>query len=527
MNNDLTHILIVEDDEQFAELVFRAFKWQNNNFRTSVALNLEQAKSIIKSDPPALILADQFLPDGRGCELIVNGKLSDRIPVMIMTAQGDQNLAAEAIKTGALDYIVKSLTIIDNIPHAVQRSIREWDHFVGRQIAEKQLRKNEKRMQKIQRMEAVGRFAGAIAHEFNNILAAISGNAELVEMGLPADDPNKKALGVIATNVERASELTRQLTAFGGQQIFAVREIDLNNMLDELTGLLHRLVGQNLELVIELDQSIKTVKIDPKQIEQAVINLIINAKDNIGQGTRITISTSVVNEIPESVSEDEDDESGEYVLLTVTDNGSNLDNHVREHAFEPFYNGMGDAKDHGLGLPAVFGIIIQSNGHITIDACVGGGTQFNIYLPVYVRDPNQNTTLEQINTSSVNANILVVEDEEPVREMILMGLQHFGYKITAVENAKAALKYIDESKGKIDLLLTDVIMPGMRGTELVDRLRKTWSGLRVIYMSGFPAKLVIAKGSILPGDKFIRKPFKFADLNKIIKEVLQFESNAD
>ena len=279
MQEDLTHILLVEDDEQFAELVFRALRWQNNSFRISVALDLEQAWNIVRNDPPALILADQFLPDGRGSELIINGKLSERIPVVIMTAQGDQKLAVDAIKAGAIDYLVKSVATIDGIPRVVERSIREWDHYVGRQTAEKQLRKNEKRIQRIQRLEAVGRLAGGIAHEFNNLLTAISGNAELIEMNLEEDNSNLKALSVILANVERASELTSQLLTFSGRQTFTVRETELNAMLDDMRGLIHRLAGQNVEIDFRLDPAIPTVKIDPKQIEQAIINLVINARD--------------------------------------------------------------------------------------------------------------------------------------------------------------------------------------------------------------------------------------------------------
>lgn len=386
----------------------------------------------------------------------------------------------------------------------------------------------EMQMRQAQKMEAVGQLAGGIAHDFNNLLTVITGYSDLTLLRLDPSHPLRNNIDEVNKACDRAAGLTRHLLAFSRKQVLKPEVLNLNNTVSEMSRMLLPLIGENVDLVIELSPDLWQVKADSGQIEQIIANLAVNAKDAMPLGGKLSIRTCNIFLDDEIVRRYESVQSGPHVLLTMSDTGDGMNPETVSRVFEPFFTTKEVGKGSGLGLSTVYGIVKQSGGYISIDSEVGRGTTFKIYLPRV--DEEVAATEVSPRPSALlpgRETVLVVEDDNQVRSVAAMVLEVSGYDVLTAANGGEALLLCEQFKSKIDLLLTDMIMPGMGGQELSKRLLRLRPGTRVVYMSGYSENANIHHGVIEEGSDFIEKPFSPEVLTRRIREVLDTPRNRD
>jgi signal transduction histidine kinase len=386
----------------------------------------------------------------------------------------------------------------------------------------------EMQMRQAQKMEAVGQLAGGIAHDFNNLLTVITGYSDLTLLRLDPSDPLRDNIDEVNKACDRAAGLTRHLLAFSRKQVLKPEVLNLNDTVSEMSRMLLPLIGENVDLAIELSPDLWQVKADSGQIEQILANLAVNAKDAMLLGGKLAIKTCNIFLDEEIVRRYESVQSGPHVLLTMSDTGHGMNPETVSRVFEPFFTTKEVGKGSGLGLSTVYGIVKQSGGYISIDSEVGRGTTFKIYLP---RVDEEVGAMEVSPRPSAllpgRETVLVVEDDNQVRSVAAMVLEISGYDVLTAANGGEALLLCEQFKSKIDLLLTDMIMPGMGGQELSKRLLRLRPGTRVVYMSGYSENANIHHGVIEEGSDFIEKPFSPEVLTRRIREVLDTPRNRD
>ena len=383
------------------------------------------------------------------------------------------------------------------------------------------LRKSEDQLRQSQKMDAVGRLAGGIAHDFNNLLAVILSYAELAALELPPDDPIRADLEEIRKAGERGSELTQQMLLFSRQQVLNPRVLDPNQLVTNLQRMLIRVIGEDIELKVLLKSKLDKISADAGQIEQVLMNLVVNARDAMPTGGKLTIETSNVN-LDEGYARDHIEvTAGPHVMIAVSDSGCGMDQATQARVFEPFFTTKEVGKGTGLGLSTVFGIVKQSGGSIQVYSEPGNGTTFKIFLPSaegtvvlpVVASPD---ALEQRGTET----ILLVEDEDQVRAVASGILKRYGYHVIAARSSGEALLLSEKHPVNIALLLTDVVMPTMNGRELADRIRLMRPGIRILYMSGYTDNVIVHHGVLNSGAAFLQKPFTPESLARSVRQVL-------
>jgi two-component system, cell cycle sensor histidine kinase and response regulator CckA len=386
--------------------------------------------------------------------------------------------------------------------------------IAGREQAEETLRQAQK-------MEAVGRLAGGVAHDFNNMLMVIRGHATLSINRFGPNDPLRRELQGILQTADRASSLTRQLLAFSRKQVLQPKVLDLNSIITQAAELLSPGLGQNIDLSLNLDPNLGRIKADAVQMEQVIMNLALNARDAMPDHGTLTIQTANA-ELDESWTRRYPDvRPGPHVMLTVRDNGCGMDEEMQSHIFEPFFTTKETGKGTGLGLASVYGTVSQSAGCVTVSSKKGEGTTVQVYLPCVeeaIEIAEKPATLPE--SMQGNETILVVEDDDAVRRMTREFLKIKGFMVVEARSPAEAIQFMERDSGSIDLVLTDVSMPKMKGTELVDRLVKMRSGLKVLYMSAYTEDAAISSGFLGPGNAFIEKPFSPDELARKVREVL-------
>ena len=386
----------------------------------------------------------------------------------------------------------------------------------------------EMQMRHAQKMEAVGRLAGGIAHDFNNLLTVITGYSDLTLLRLDPNDPLRNNLDEVNKACERAAGLTRHLLAFSRKQVLKPKVLNLNSTISEMNRMMPPLIGEDIELVIELSPDLGQVKADSGQIEQIIANLAVNAKDAMPFGGELAIRTSNIVLDEEIARRYESVQSGPYVLLTVSDTGHGMSPETMRRVFEPFFTTKEVGKGTGLGLSTVYGIVKQSGGYVSVDSEVGRGTTFKIYLPQIDEKVSE---IETRPTHSAlllgKETVLLVEDDNQVRSIAAMALEMSGYDVLVAANGEEALPLCERYNSKIDLLLTDVVMPRMSGQELSSRLLKLRPDTRVLYMSGYSENAIIHHGVMEEGTDFIEKPFSPETLTRKIREVLDSPREQD
>jgi len=379
----------------------------------------------------------------------------------------------------------------------------------------------EQQLRQAQKMEAVGRLAGGIAHDFNNILTAITGHADLLLEDLGHHDPRRADVDEIRRSAERAAGLTRQLLAFSRQQVLQPKVVDLNALVLDMDKLLRRLIGEDVELATVLYPTLGRVTADPGQLEQVIVNLAVNARDAMPQGGKLTLETRNIDLDSSYTLEHSLVKPGPYVQLTVSDSGIGMDEETQAHAFEPFFTTKPRGQGTGLGLAMVYGTVKQSGGFIWVYSEPGRGATFKIYLPrvdAPVESAAPPAPVERPPRGS--ETVLLAEDEPAVRAIARQALERQGYTVLAAPSGADALALAAQHGATIHLLLTDVVMPGMSGRDLADRLTAQRPGIRVLYISGYTDNAIVRHGMLEPGLAYLQKPFRPDALVRKVREVL-------
>jgi len=383
----------------------------------------------------------------------------------------------------------------------------------------------EDQFRQAQKMEAVGRLAGGVAHDFNNLLMVVSGYTEVLMEALDENHPLLVKVQAIQQAADRATTLTRQLLAFSRKQLLELKVVDVNSIVADMERLLRPLIGENIDLTTKLTPNVGHTRADAGQLEQVIMNLVVNAKDAMPDGGRILIQTSEAD--PDTARREHSlIEPGTYILLSVSDTGAGMDRETQSRIFEPFFTTKEKGKGTGLGLSTVYGIVKQGGGYIFAQSEPGCGTTFRIYLP-RVAEPADSPRVDKHAQAAAGGSetVLLVEDEESVRELVRETLKARGYTVIEASDGIAGMRVSEEYQGNIEILITDVVMPGMSGRELAKRVAAARPNIRVLYLSGYTEDAIIHEGALEPGTGFLQKPFTLQVLARKVREVLQGESD--
>jgi two-component system, cell cycle sensor histidine kinase and response regulator CckA len=386
---------------------------------------------------------------------------------------------------------------------------------------EETLRRMEDQLRQAQKMEAIGRLAGGVAHDFNNLLSVILGYSELLLGSLPSDGPTRAEVEAIWRAGQQAAALTFQLLAFSRHQVLTPRLVDLAEVVRESEKMLRRLLGEDVDLVIEIGADLAQIRVDPGQIGQVVMNLALNARDAMPGGGTLTIEIENVALDESYATEHLDVRPGSYVMLAVSDSGVGMDEETRARVFEPFFTTKSKGQGTGLGLSTVFGIVKQSNGGITVDSQPGGGSTFKVFLPAAAGEADA-SLVKTVPPSGLHGSetILLVEDQDEVRRVAGEILNRYGYSVLEARDASQALRFCEQQHRRIDLLLTDLVMPKISGRELAERVLGLRPGMRVLFMSGYTEDAVVHRGILESGVWYLQKPLVPEGLARRIREVL-------
>jgi len=394
-------------------------------------------------------------------------------------------------------------------------------HYVAVKEDVTERKRLEERLHQAQKLESVGQLAGGVAHDFNNMLSVIGGRTELALRKVTPGEPLFHHLQEIHKAVERSAELTRQLLAFARKQVISPRLLDLNESLEGMLSMLRRLIGEDKDLAWLPHNESLLLEMDPVQLDQILVNLCVNARDAVSRAGKITIETDHAAFNEQHCAENAEVIPGEYVLLMVSDDGSGMDKATIERIFEPFFTTKQIGRGTGLGLATVYGIVKQNNGFINVYSEPGHGTTFRIYLPRVTGTPSQKS--EEGEPSTVargDETILLVEDEPSILTMAQEMLENCGYRVLPAATPVAAIQAAKDAIGAIDLLITDVVMPGMNGRELAENLQEEYPHLKCLYMSGYPTNVIVRHGIIKQGVNFLQKPFSLETFTDQIRKVL-------
>ncbi len=429
-------------------------------------------------------------------------------------ARGEKPLAPEIpclCKDGSIVYadVARATTVVDGR----ESNVAFFADATRRRELEAQFRQAQK-------LEAVGQLAGGVAHDFNNLLLVQMGYCDLMSLQLGPGHPLSEGLARIKGCAERAAALTSQLLAFSRKQTQRTEILDLNVVVDEVEGMLRRLIGEHIALQTRLPGDLGRVEADRGQIEQVILNMAVNARDAMPDGGRLTIETANVDLDPAYAQSHVDARAGPHVLLAVSDTGAGMDEETKRRIFEPFFTTKPKGKGTGLGLAAVHGIVRQSGGNVWVYSEIGRGTTFKVFLPRVDAPVRARARTEASATHGAGESVLLVEDEPALRDLMANMIEALGYRVRSAGTGEEALRVVEEEDLRPDLLVTDVVMPGIGGGELARRLQELLPALRVLYMSGYPDEAVVDQGLLDPDTPFLDKPFSIATLAAKLRELL-------
>ena len=394
-----------------------------------------------------------------------------------------------------------------------------------RKRAEKEMAALQEQFRQSQKMEAIGQLAGGVAHDFNNLLTVIRGYSQLSLGELPKGTPLWENIEEIRRAADRAADLTRQLLAFSRRQILEFKTVNLNNLIQAMEKMLRRMIGEDIELIIHGAENLGSIKTDPGQMEQILMNIVVNARDAMPSGGKLILETDNVHLDEEYARSYPSVKPGYYVKLSISDTGCGMTPEIRERVFEPFFTTKEKGKGTGLGLSTVYGIVKQSDGNVWVHSEPGKGTTFAIYLPRM--DGPAEMLIKKGESDEVprgDETVLVVEDEEAVRKYAVRILKKQGYKVLEATQGDEALLALERHPETIDLILTDVVMPGMSGPKLVESLQQIRKKSKILYMSGYTDESVIRHGVREGEVNFVQKPFTLEMLGRRVREVLDHHS---
>jgi len=516
----LIHILHLEDDAADAKLVQAILEEAGLACRITLVQTGDEFGEALRQGGYDVILADFRLPnyDGMAALRLVQ-EMGVDIPLIFVSGTMGEDAAIEGLTKGATDYVLKQK--LARLVPAVKRALSEAENRRQRQRAEEARANLEDQFRQAQKMESIGLLAGRLAQDFNNLITVIQGYCDLLERKLPSGSPLLGELEQIRLVSKQAATLTRQLQAFSRKQIMRPRPINLNEVVTDMKNLLPRILGDDIELFTLLDPALDVVKADPGLVKQVIMNLAQNSRDAMPRGGRLAIETENVTLDAAYASEHLEVIPGPYVMLTVSDTGIGMDTATQARIFEPFFTTKEPDKGTGLGLSTVYGIIKQSGGNIRVYSEPGQGATFKIYLPQVEEAaiPIQNA-VAPAEFLQGQETILVVEDEDSLREMICQTLRSYGYTVLEAHHGSEAILLCARYKGPIHLVLADVVLPGMNGAELRERLATLGRKMEVLFMSGYTEDTTALEGLSTAGAPFIEKPFKPNVLVSKIREVL-------
>ncbi len=378
----------------------------------------------------------------------------------------------------------------------------------------------EQQVRQVQKLEAVARLAGGVAHDFNNILVVIKLSTELMLAQTTPDNPLSKSLLQVSNAADRAAVLTRQMLALGRQQIMQVRVINVNSVVTETSHMLCRIIGEDVRLVTKLCDTLENSRLDPNQVGQVILNLAVNARDAMPEGGVLHLETSNVDLDNAYAQVHPPVQPGRYVMLAVSDTGTGIDKSILPRIFDPFFTTKEVGKGTGLGLSIVYGIVKQSGGYVWVYSEPAHGTTFKLYFPAIAAPLENPLVCNGAYPEPSGQTILIVEDEATIRGNVRECLQQLGYHVVEAENGEAALQVCEQLQGKIDLVLSDLVMPGMGGYELAGRLAQRHPAVRMLFMSGYTEDSAARRDILLQGSSFLQKPFSVADLSTAVHQAL-------
>ncbi len=440
------------------------------------------------------------------------------LPLIVVSGKVKDADVLAVLKEGAADHLTRGNVMRLNA--AVERELRAVELRRERTRLEEQFRQAQK-------MEAVGRLAGGVAHDFNNLLTVITGYSDMLLAGRELKEAQRTALEEIRRSAERGGALTHQLLAFSRRQPLEPRTVRINELMLQLEKMLRRLIGEDIELITLMAATHDSVDADPGRLEQVIMNLVVNARDAMPRGGKLTIETTTVHLSRAFSAKELGVEPGQYVCLSLTDTGVGMDEATQSHLFEPFFTTKNPGRGTGLGLATAYGIIRQSGGAIAFASEVGKGTTARIYLPLAKAKPSENAGTEVELSSYMGAEtILLVEDEARVRKLIVDVLTSRGYRVLEATRGDEALRLTKSHKDHIDLAVVDVVMPEISGPELVRQIARQRTDLRVLYISGYTDEAIVHHGISESGTAFLQKPFLPDTLARKVREVLDARSNS-
>jgi two-component system cell cycle sensor histidine kinase/response regulator CckA len=504
--------LIVEDSEDDCALLVRTLAQGGYDVRHK---RVDSAEALLTSLNEAgwdIVLSDYSMPGFSGtAALALIREKGLEVPFVFVSGTIGEEIAVNAMRVGAQDYIMKS-------------NLRRLLPAIERELRESQIRREhkniEQRMRQLEKFEAIGRLAGGIAHDFNNVIGAIMGWAELGEGEVPPDSRAAKFFQNIRNHSARAAGLTGQLLAYARRQILEPRNIDLNQVIRDTSGLLEKLIGAQIEVNIQLASDLKAVRADRSQLEQVFINLCVNARDAMPHGGRLQIKTSNTELDEEYCRRHVYGRPGSYVCLTVSDTGTGMDQATRERIFEPFFTTKEVGKGTGLGLATALGVVNQHGGSIEVKSELGKGSSFLVYLPVIENAAELDA--QQVDTRVVGGTetILVADDHDGVRDTTREILEQLGYRVILARDGEEAIKEFTASSKEIALLLLDVVMPRLSGPDAYATISDSNPGVPVIFTTGYSDEASWMRPTFGSRAVLLQKPYGPKVLARKIREVL-------
>jgi signal transduction histidine kinase len=510
-------LLLVEDNPAHAELIRRAFLSYDRQVELTVARNLQEARATLATVQPDLAIIDLLLPDGRGLELLQGDESATYYPSVMMTSHGNEQAAVEAIKTGAVDYVVKSDATLADMPHIAERALRAWGHISERKRLEAQLRQAQK-------MEAIGTLAGGIAHDFNNILTAILGYTELALDDIGKDSHAWSYLREVRKAGLRAKTLVQQILTFSRRTEQPRMLVHLPVLIEEALVLLRASLPSTIEIHQAITQDVGPVLADPTQLHQVLLNLCANAAHAMREtGGRLEVRLEAA-EVDEQVTAQQPElQPGPYVCITVTDTGHGMTPDVMERIFEPFFTTKAPGEGTGMGLALVHGIITNHGGTVLVASAVGQGTTFTVYLPCSAdlgqdQVSQEGSLLTDVPTGA--ERVLLVDDEVTLVHLGEALLRRLGYEVVVCTSSTEALEVFRAAPQRFDVVITDQTMPHMTGEKFAQALRRLQPDIPIILCTGFSHGMHAERAQELGIDAFLMKPLAMQDLAQTIRQVI-------
>jgi two-component system cell cycle sensor histidine kinase/response regulator CckA len=513
MSNPI-RVLLVDDSIDDADLVVRELSKVGGDIVSHRVDDPDSMRHALESQAWDVVICDWTMPHFSGLaahELLKT--VRGNVPFIISSGTCTEEMAIKAMQSGARDWVPKDS--LGRLAPAVSRELKKEEE---RQRAQEALHRAENQLRQAQKMDAIGGLAAGVAHDFNNILSVIIGHADVVLLDPKDVTQIQESLSEIREAARRATEMTRRLLAFSRDQVLQPRIVDLDQIVSGLEKMLRRLIGEDIELVTPRANDLGKIVIDPGQMEQVILNLVVNARDAMPDGGMLTIQTSNVELDVTQAAELPGLGVGAHVLLTVSDTGIGMDEATQVRIFEPFFTTKGPGQGTGLGLATVYGIVKNSGGVIETKSKLGYGATFRIYFPrsstVEAFAPQVRANAPKRGTAHGSKTILLVEDDTAVQSLVCTILERHGYRVLVASHGDEALSLADGHRESIDLLLTDVVMPRMNGRQLSEALTARRPGMKTIYMSGY------TRGILELGKNFLQKPIAPVALIQMVGDVL-------